>query len=436
MLIQFSVKNFRSFRDQQVLSLVRGKGDEHAGANSFIPRLVGSVPLLRSAALYGPNASGKSNLLRALSAMKRIVVNSAAASQRGEKIGVTPFLFDEATSQEPTEFEVVFLVQDIRYQYGFSATQDQIVEEWLMVFPKGRMQRWFIRTYDTDKKNYTWEMGDKLTGQKQLWQEATRSNALFLSTAVQLNSTQLQPVFDWFRNTLRVVSLDGLNSVFTSLLCEKEASKDRVLAFLQAADLGVEDLLVKKRKFDPHQLPADMPTALRQSIIDELNGREINALKTVHATAQGGRVELDFEQESDGTQKFFTFAGPWLDTLDHGYVLVIDELHDNLHPHLVRFLVSLFHDNRTNPRNAQLIFSTHETSILSQEVFRRDQIWFCEKDERTQASRLFPLTDFSPRKGLENLERSYLSGRYGALPYFREVDLSMGGNDEEREHAS
>lgn len=435
MLIQFSVKNFRSFRDQQTLSLVSGKGDEHAETHSFEPEVSGSVPLLRSAAIYGPNASGKSNLLRALLTMKQVVVNSAVASQRGEKLKVTPFLFDTRTEQEPTEFEAVFLVDDVRYQYGFSATRERVHEEWLMAFPRGRMQRWFNRAYDADSQDYIWEMGDKLTGQKQLWQESTRSNALFLSTAVQLNSSQLQPVFDWFKNTLRVVSLDGWTPGFTASLCEKFALKSKILDFLRAADLGVADIRVRKQEFDPRNLPEDVPASLRQSIIDELNGKEVVNLKTVHTTAQGEQVEFDFEQESDGTRKFFYLAGPWLDTLDHGYVLVVDELHDNLHPHMVRFLVDLFHDSRTNPKNAQIIFSTHETSILSQDVFRRDQIWFCEKDE-TQASRLFPLTDFSPRKGLENLERSYLGGRYGALPYFRQVDLAMGGNEEEQQRVS
>ncbi len=435
MLIQFSVRNFRSFRDQQTLSLVRGKGDEFADTHSFESQPSGTVPLLRSAAIYGPNASGKSNLLRALLTMRHVVVNSAGASQRGEMLKVTPFLFDELTNEAPTDFEAVFVVNETRYQYGFSATRERVHEEWLMAFPKGRMQRWFNRAYDNEKQDYTWEIGDKLTGQKQLWQESTRTNALFLSTAVQLNSAQLQPIFDWFRNTLHVVSLDGWSPAFSMSLCQEDDLKKRVLEFLCAADLGVADIRIKKQEFDPRKLPADMPAVIRQSIVDELNGKEILDMKTVHTTAQGGQVELDLDQESDGTQKFFSLAGPWLDTLDHGYVLVVDELHDNLHPHLVRFLVELFHDSRTNPKNAQLIFSTHETSILSQEVFRRDQLWFCEKDDK-QASRLFPLTDFSPRKGLENLERSYLAGRYGALPYFRQVDLAMGGNGQEQKRAS
>ena len=129
---------------------------------------------------------------------------------------------------------------------------------------------------------------------------------------------------------------------------------------------------------------------------------------------------FDFEDEPDGTQKLFAFAGPWLDALKNGYVLVIDELHDNLHPKMVRFLVDLFHSAEMNPKNAQLVFTTHETSILNQKVFRRDQIWFCEKDAK-QATNLYPLTDFSPKKGRENLEANYLAGRYGALPYLRNL---------------
>jgi Predicted ATPases len=127
-------------------------------------------------------------------------------------------------------------------------------------------------------------------------------------------------------------------------------------------------------------------------------------------------IPFILDDESTGTQKLFAFAGPWLDTLKNGYVLFVDELHDNLHPKLVQYLVELFHDAKTNPRNAQLFFTTHETSILNQSVFRRDQVWFCEKDERS-ATQLFPLTDFSPRKNRDNLEAAYLSGRYGAVPF-------------------
>nr|WP_217641988.1 AAA family ATPase [Atopomonas hussainii] len=149
-------------------------------------------------------------------------------------------------------------------------------------------------------------------------------------------------------------------------------------------------------------------------------------IKTIHAGTQDQAVAFEFDDESDGTQKLFSYAGPWLNVLETGKVLIIDELHDNLHPRLVHFLVDLFHNSETNQKNAQLVFTTHETSILNQDVFRRDQIWFCEKN-KDQATSLYPLTDFSPRKGRENLEDAYLSGRYGALPYVRPIRSSRAG---------
>jgi AAA15 family ATPase/GTPase len=414
--------------------MVCGKGAERSETHSFDPETKGAVPLLRSAAIYGPNASGKSNLLQALRSMRQIVKGSSVSSQRGEKIAVDPFLFDPATKNEPTEFEVVFIVEGIRYQYGFSATRERVWEEWLMAFPKGRVQHWFSRAYNSEVDDYQWDMGEKLTGQKQLWQESTRPNALFLSTAVQLNSAQLQPVFDWFGTVLRVVGLGGWSPFFTAKRCEDKDTKKQILEFLKSADTGLSDIKVNKDVFDPASLPSDMPTPLRQVIADEMKDEEIFDIKSIHQTALAGAVELAFDEESDGTRKIFSLAGPWLDTLNNGYVLIVDELHDNLHPHMVRFLVDLFH-GPANKKNAQLIFSTHETSILSQDVFRRDQIWFCEKDNN-QSTQLFPLTDFSPRKGLENLERSYLSGRYGALPYFQQIDLAMGGNRGRNKHDS
>jgi len=155
-----------------------------------------------------------------------------------------------------------------------------------------------------------------------------------------------------------------------------------------------------------------------------MKGKKIlNELYMIHKDSTGNLVKFNFDEESDGTQKLFSFAGPWLDTLKNGYVLFVDELHDNLHPRLVRFLVELFHSSETNPNNAQLVFTTHETTILNQVVFRRDQIWFCEK-RHDKATSVYSLTDFSPRKGRENLELSYLAGRYGAVPYMRKLKIA------------
>jgi AAA15 family ATPase/GTPase len=320
----------------------------------------------------------------------------------------------------PTEFEVIFIAEGVRYQYGFSATRVQIIEEWLIAYPKVRAQHWFARRWDEKKGEYQWEMGNALQGQKQLWQESTRSNALFLSTAVQLNSQQLQPIYDWFKSTLRTTSVTGLRPNFTASWCAEPASKARVLSFLRAADIDIQDVLVEKKVFDVNDLPDDLPDEVKAMIAKKMEGKELTELYTVHQDSTGKPIAFDFEEESDGTQKLFSFAGPWLDTLENGYVLFIDELHDNLHPKLVQFLVELFHSNETNPKNAQLVFTTHETSILNQEVFRRDQVWFCEKSDH-RSTTLFPLTDFSPRKGRENLEMTYLAGRYGALPYVRKL---------------
>ncbi|MDE0094823.1 MAG: ATP-binding protein [Gammaproteobacteria bacterium] len=424
MLIEFSVTNFRSIRDRQTFSLVKARGDELMDSNTIQTGALNKVSLLRTAVLYGPNAGGKSNFLLALQAMEEIVVGSATGLQRGDELPVIPFRLSRDTRQAPSEFEVTFIVGRIRYQYGFSATADRIHEEWLLAYPKGRPQHWFGRSWNEANRNHDWEFGNSLTGEKQLWQKSTRENALFLSTAVQLNSEQLRPIYDWFSHTLRTSNAAGWSPGFSASMCEDDSGgKTRVMGFLRAADLGIQDIIVEKKPFDTDALPDNMPDSMKKEISRKLKGKQFLEIKTSHMDTEGKVENFDFEEESDGTQKLFSLAGPWVDSLDNGFVLFIDELHDNLHPLLVQFLVKLFHNTETNPNNAQLVFTTHETSILNQRVFRRDQIWFCEKDE-DHATRLYPLTDFSPRKGRENLELAYLSGRYGALPYVRSLGMN------------
>ncbi len=425
MLIEFTVRNFLSIREPASLSLVKGSGDELQDTNVMVPDAPGTPPLVRSAAIYGPNAAGKSNLIKALQIMRRLVLKSASESQAGEPLPVTPFLLDEDSTGQPCEFEVHFISEGVRYQYGFAATRERVTEEWLLAYPKARPQRWIDRRYDEERQTYVWGSMDKLSGKKQLWQEATRPNALFLSTAIQLNNQQLQPVFKWFSDTLHVAGFGRWHPGFSMELCGEDDARKEVVSFLRAADIDIDDVELEQEKFDINALPDDMPDPVKDELARKFRDKSIVSVKTVHVLDNGKEVLFDLEDESDGTQKIFALAGPWLDTLEHGYVLVIDELHDNLHPLIVRFLVKLFHDPETNPRNAQLIFTTHDTSILDQEVFRRDQVWFCEKDE-SRSTVLFPLTDFRPRKKVENLERGYLSGRYGALPYVRRIKTAMG----------
>lgn len=411
MLIEFSVANFLSLRDRQTFSLAKATGDELLNTNTFWAEAATRFYLLRSAAIYGPNAGGKSNFLIALRAMKEIVLESATVQKPGDDLPITPFLLDQATRHAPSEFEVTFIVNKIRYQYGFAATVGRIHEEWLFAYPKGRPQRWFERTWNEQSQNYNWELGHRLAGEKLVWQKSTRDNALYLSTAVQLNSEQLRPIYEWFKQTLRMTGIAGWNANFSASLCV-EGKQRQIISFLREADLDIEDINVETKKIEPKMLPDNMPEHIKK----ELTGEEFYEVKTFHKDAEGELVAFDIGIESDGTQKLFSFSGPWTACLTNGHILIIDELNNSLHPNLVKFLVQLFHSNESNPKNAQLIFTTHETSILNQEIFRRDQVWFCEKS-KDQATTIYPLTDFSPRKGRENLEVGYLSGRYGALPH-------------------
>lgn len=421
MLIEFSVTNFKSIRDRQTLSLVASKSNELADTQPFDAPVSGGgdIKLLPSTAIYGANAAGKSNLLEAFSAMKIIVLESTVKLHRGALLPINPFKLDATTRNAPTKFEVIFIAGDVRYQYGFSATNERIVDEWLLAYPKNRPQHWIDRVWNKQKKKHDWSLGEFLVGEKNLWQKSTRENALFLSTAIQLNSQQLQPVFDWFKKT-RMVGISACDPVFSASLCAEKNKKQKILEHLQAADLGIDNIQVATTPFDPEILPEGMPKSMRQAIAQEMKNGKHYEIQTVHHDTNDKPVVFDFNDESDGTQKFFSFAGPWVDVLTNGYVLFVDELHNNMHPKLVTYLINLFNNKKTNPRDAQLIFTTHETAILNQKVLRRDQVWFCEKD-KAQATQVYPLSDFNPRKGRENLELAYLSGRYGAVPFVSSV---------------
>ena len=414
-LIQFAVANYRSIKDEATISLVAGPGAEHRDRNVRLPAMRGDVratPLLRSAAIYGANAAGKTNLIRALDAMRDIVVDS---SRDDAELPVTPFLLVAEPDGQPSRFEVACIVAGVRYQYGFSATQEAVVDEWLYAWPRGRPQLWFKRD-GTTAATPEFEFGGKLLGDREVWRRATRRNALFLSTAATLNSAQLRPLYDWFKTRLHVVRIGRWNPLF-SARCARGERKADMVSFLQAADLAVSDLRVVEREFTEDMIPDDMPPAMREGVKTIMAGGMALDVRLCHQDPVGTPIELGLDDESDGTQKMFALAGPWVDVLEKGNVVVVDELHDNLHPMLVRHLVERFHDAGLDS-DAQLVFSTHDTSILSQDVFRRDQIWFCERNARHETE-LVPLSDFRPRKGIENLERGYLAGRYGAVPYIR-----------------
>jgi len=420
MLIEFSVTNYRSIRETQRLSMVAAKDPTHEDTNCMPSGIAVISKLVRAAAFYGPNASGKSNLILALLFMRSMIETSAIGIREGQTLNVPPFRLDPETTEQPSEFELIFVENGIRYQYGFTLNATRVTREWLLVYVKRKAQCWFERDYDSKMGKYNWHFGPHFSNDKQrhLWSESTRANALFLSTAVNLNSEQLRPIYNWFVNKLVIIPSNSQPLPFNTIECIKnEADKSHILQFLQAADFAITDIEITMQKGQQVQVRLEQgkaPLEIREET-------DIPVVTLFHPAKNNSSVGLGLSEESHGTQKLFAYAGPMLDILRHGKILVVDELDSSLHPKMVRFLINLIQSSSLNKNNAQLIFTTHNTSLLDTDLFRRDQIWFMEKD-REQASHLYPLTDFSPRKD-EALEKGYMMGRYGALPFFGEFNL-------------
>jgi AAA15 family ATPase/GTPase len=411
MLLEFRVGNFRSIRDVQTLSLVASSDKEHSDTHLEATGIPTSPNSVKSAVIYGANASGKTSLLMALDYMRTVVAQSATFIQPGQTYNVQRFKLDNSYEGKPSSFEITFLHDGLRYEYAFQMTQARFLSEYLFVYKTARPSLIFSREFDGNKDIY--EFGTYLTGPKKLWEESTRDNALFLSTAAQLNSELLSPIFKWL--TFNVVFLPAqamISTDFSTALLTTEEGKEKVQAFMAAADISIDEISTAQRKGVHVQFN---PTVAPHTIQEE---REFKVPVFKH-TAPKGSATFELTDESTGTQRLFSLAAPVLDVLRDGRILLVDELDASLHPLLVRQLIAMFHNNQINQKNAQLIFTTHDTTLLDQSIFRRDQVWFTEKDA-DQATNLYPLTDFSPRKN-EAIEKGYLMGRYGAVPFFHEL---------------
>lgn len=421
MLVEFRIKNFRSLRDEQVLSLMASTDKTLLDTHTISTDLKMPPQLLKSAVVYGANASGKSNLIKALQFMRSMVMESAAMQPGQTFDRLQPFKLDYASSSQPTEFEVTFIVAGVRYQYGFAITRQRIVGEHLLVYKAFKPQRWFDRRFDADSGNDIYTFGPSLKGAKNLWEGATRPNALFLSTAVQLNSDALRVVFDWFANRLVIFNeLAPRSPQFSVQMLQQETQRKSICDFLLAADVSIADIEVATTPATAHRVSFDLTTGKAET---ERVEQDVDEVKFHHVT-EHGRAVFDLADESSGTRNLLFLAGPILDILSKGLTLVVDELDTSLHTLLVQALVQLFHRRETNTGGAQLVFTTHDTALLdAYGLFRRDQIWFVEK-KPDQSSVLYPLVDFSPRKN-EALERGYLQGRYGALPFLKSQALGM-----------
>ncbi len=428
MLIEFSVTNFRSIRERQTLSLTASPDAKHLPQNvSTGPRE--GLRLLRSAVIYGPNAAGKSNLLRAVETVRHLIQNSATGGQEGLRLPVTPFLLSPVSAAQPSEFEILFVDDDgVRYHYGCAVSAERVHKEWLVASPRGRSQRWFERVFVPASATYEWWFGPHFKAERaerKVWQEFTRPNALFLSTAIQLNNEQLKPAFLWLTQKLIVLrpgTGQDLNPFLSLQLLRKDGGKERIMQFMRAAGAGIDRLEILEEDPSP-SLSTGLPGIGPYGVAERLNippGVSPPAPKRLRVLAwhkhpdSSEEVAIDMADESDGTRKLFEFTGGWLRALESGATLFVDELDRSLHPHMTRFLVGLF-QGRANEKNAQLIFTTHDTTLLDAGLLRRDQIWFVEKDA-ARSSHFYSLLDYSPRKE-EALERGYLKGRYGAIPF-------------------
>lgn len=431
MLIQFSVENYRSIKEEQTLSLVRASGTEME-TNFFESKAPSTPVLLKSAVIYGANASGKSNVIKALSSMIDIIANSFNKNPK-RNIETESFIFDVVSEIQPTTYDISFIVelindeglpQPTRVDYGFVADKTKIYEEWLSVYPKGREQNWFHREYNSEKSEYDWRTSPSLKGEKESWKKQTRNDQLFLSSAVHLNSEQMKPIYESLTSRMPIIRTDRISNEMSKTICKK--SKDDkfiLLSLLQSAGIEVDDIIFEKPNIDFGNFPINIPDEIKNDILKDIEKDIISNLETifVYKDNLGSNKKINLRDESDGTQKLFEFAGLILAVLNNGDTLVIDELNKSLHPDLVRFLVKLF-NSKLNRNNAQLIFTTHETSVLRKDLLRRDQIWFCEKDA-DRATNLYPLTDFKPHISREDIEEYYLNGRYGAKPILQDFIL-------------
>jgi uncharacterized protein len=428
-LLAFRAENVRSFQDQFELSLLSTRL-----ADEDVVRLVtwreGGRPIgvLPVAGVFGANGSGKSNVLKAMDDMRGHVLHSFRAGSPTGGISRCPFLLDRAGRKEPSRFEVDLVLEGVRHEYGFSLDDKRVEEEWAYRYPHGKAVRLFHRLGDDV------ELGsaERVKGRAVI--ELLRPNALFLSTAASANHPALLPIYAWFTRNLRLAEADSrqLRQALTTQLLDDDTRRGQVLALLRAADLGITGA----KKYEPDPV---MRERLQHAIriiagqegepdgTDEGPTFDQLGVRLIHRGASG-EVELEARDESLGTLVWFGLVGPVIEALADGAVLLADELDASLHPALVAELIRLFQDPKSNPRRAQLVFNSHDASILgdstSTRLLGRDQIWFTDK-RADGSTRLYPLSDLDPRKE-EAVGRRYLAGRYGAVPILshQEFDAS------------
>jgi AAA15 family ATPase/GTPase len=418
MLVEFRLRNFCSYASEKKFSMVAATGKE-LPSNTMAAEGFERHPLLRTAAIYGANASGKSNLIQAFSFFRNFVLRSPESRLEGEQIPALPFLLDLELREKPSEFEISFMLDGARHQYGFIVSPERLFEEWLTVYPKGKPQEWFHRLVGASGKSEWSFSRTHMRGDKMQLADRTRENALFLSVAAQWNHPQIKSIYAWFQNQMRVLPARISTMPDTRAELLKDARFcDWTAGILRAADIGISGVSARRRERSEERLqfPNDMSAEQRELLTqDYLKNVLVDVRVRRKLSGSDTEIEWNLAHESDGTQRMLELLWPIRNALEKGAVLIMDELDTSLHAYITRALVRLFNNPETNPRGAQLVFTTHDTSLLDLTIFRRDQIWLTEKDQ-SGATDLYSLQDYSPRKG-EAIQKGYLLGRYGAIPF-------------------
>jgi AAA15 family ATPase/GTPase len=424
MLLRFSVSNFGSIRDRQELSMIASHAIKDEPSGLIDAPELRKEKVLPAAVIYGANASGKSNFVKALAHMITLVRDSHRRGEPGGGVPLKPFLLDPEYAKNPSEFSIDFILNGARYLYSFEAIKEQFTSESLYIWRNnGSRAMLFERIGDK------FEFGRSLKGENRIIEKITRPNSLFLSAAAQTNHLQLSEVAHALpaiaveqsdpvrpKDISRQLAEEGVGNKTIKLLSVIEAG---VIATRIEVDLGVAKMFIQD--LGPgisKEFSSEAMNFLKKS--KKINDIEINdvndgQLQLGHKGTDGRAVYFDMEDESAGTVQLLSILGPVFRALDEGGIVIIDEFGSRLHTRAAETILSLFNNKETNPKGAQLIVATHDTNLLNAKGLRRDQVWFTEKDEGG-ATHLYPLTDIETRKG-DNLEKGYLQGRYGAIPF-------------------
>jgi AAA15 family ATPase/GTPase len=453
MLAQFTVENFLSFDQPTTFSMLAAAGDQQHPAHVVTEGIGRTPPLLRAAAIYGANAAGKSNLVKAIRFARDLILDG---TRSGRTIPVTPFRLTQEKGRS-SRFEFIFTLDGVPYSYGFVLTPTQILEEWLYATPNRNEVRCFERA-TLESQDVKIEFGKSFAGKSkedsqflEFVARATLPNQLFLTKADDNNVAKVAPVIHWFRDVLTIISADAPHRALEGTILSSVELKSFMQRLLRAADTGIDAIefeIVKEdiNRYLPEDLIAEIEQTLQEADADvamtvesEFGRRfflqrgadakpELILLKTQHRTEQNHVVHFALEEESEGTQRLIHLT-PGLFSLKQGRekVVVLDELDRRLHPLLSRLLVETALDCDKETNRSQLIFTTHETSLLDLDLLRRDEIWFVEKD-RSGSSRLYSLAEFKPRADLK-IEKGYLNGRFGAIPFIGNP-CDLGWNEE------